>query len=498
MLDVNGNKIVREPTPRQQWANECPAFELLFGGAKGGGKSEWLVICILALLRLAHEKWLATGQLQSNCRIFIFRKNLNDLKDILVKQRAIYPLIDPEMGVEGFKEKEKYWRFTSGATVEMHHLDDPTSHLAFNGQEITALLIDEVQFISWEAYSFLLAQVRNSDPDYNANLMIRLTANPGGPHGDWVKDRFVTPCPAGGKIIKEEIKLPDGRTKIATRAFVRSFISDNPYVDPDGMYQARLRTTMSPEEIRQYLEGDFDVVSGAFFSHLLKPVHFQQSRPLPDNFEMLFSIDWGSTAPACCHIGMLDPASNRLYIVDELHTPGITGKAFGEKMKDLWRFQKWCVTAKHLVDDFYGVIDTQAMDRYGSEGTAAEGIMSHRFRLYPAQKSPGERRTGINQIKERLILDRSGNPQIIIFEDRCPNLKRALQSIMADPLDLEDYHMRSPQAHAIDALRFICMQWAVQPQVAVDTVDADVARWNEMIRKANLVPQTNRVSGGYS
>lgn len=497
---INSERIAWKPLPRQRVALACPAFELLYGGSKGGAKTNFLVACVLPILQLAQRKHEETGQLQKKCRIMVFRKNLEDLKDFIAKSFEIYPVWDPQMGTEGWHEKEKYWSFTSGATVELRHLDGPTDHEGYNGHEFVALLFDEVQFISYPAYSFLMAQVRSSDPDYRKVLMIRCTANPGGPHGDWVKKHFfIDECKEGGKVF--EVKtLVQGKEIVTTRAFVRSYLRDNPYLDPDGAYEARLRANMAPDEVRMYMEGDFDVVSGAFFAHLLKPsIHFVKSKPIPSTWDMIFGIDWGADAPACCLVAALDP-DNRIHVIDELHQPGITGRVYGEAMRNLWAHQKWSRERIWKTDDFWGVIDTQAMDRYGSESTAAAGIMEKGFRIGPADKLPGERKVGINQIKERLTLDRMGNPQLVIYEDRCPSLVKALKSVSSRaPEDPEDYQPKSAYAHAVDALRFICMKWPVRALTEQNPIDREVARWDALMRRQTQLRGDSGSSmvGGY-
>lgn len=482
---ANEQAVIWKPLPPQAVALSCPALEILYGGSKGGGKSDYLVACVLPVLELAHRKWKETGLLQKKCRIICFRKNLEDIKDIIAKSFVLYPAFDVEMGVDGYNVKEKQWTFSSGATVEFRHLDGPTDHEGYNGNEFVMILFDQVEQIPREAYVFLVAQLRSSDPDYERVLGVRCTANPGGPHGAWVKENWrIDVCPEGGKIFSETITLTDGRQVDTTRAFIRAFLKDNPYINANGRYEALLRSKLSPEQVRQYLDGDFDCVSGAFFAHLLKPViHFQKSRQLPASWEYMFGIDWGSDAPACCLWAALDP-DGRMWVIDELHQPGITGKIFGEAMREKYKYQKWSKDHLWHPEDFFGVIDTQAFDRYGSDATAAAGIMEKGFRIFGAQKDPGERRAGINQIKERLTLDRNGKPQVVIFEDRCPKLCEALKSIQSEALDPDDYHKKSPHSHAIDAYRFIHMNWTVKPVNEQHPVDAEVARWMRVTGKA--------------
>lgn len=475
-----------KPLPVQQWAMECPAFELLFGGAKGGGKTFFLVACWLELLQFAHEKFLREGRAQRKCRIMVFRKNLEDLKDFEVKCHEIYPIFDPGAS---YNVNSKTWTFSSGATLAMRHLDGPTDHLGYNGNEFVGLGFDEVQQISYDAYSFLVAQVRTSDPEYRPFLRVRCTANPGGE--DWIITHFkIDEHPMGGKVFNIPVVIADGRTVNISRVFIRSWLKDNPYLDPDGTYEAQLRASMSEDAAAQYLDGDFFRVAGAFFSKFIRPsVHFVRSYPVPSSWEFRFAMDWGSTNPAAWLLGARDN-DGRLYVIDELVTPGVTGRTFGEKLDERYRHQKWCGDKVFRNDDFWGVIDKQAMDKYGGEGTAAEGICEWGFRLFEAQK---DRIAGCNQMKERLLLDRHGNPQVVIFEDRCPQLVRALSAIQSNaPKNPEEYNPDSAHSHVCDAFRFLCMEFPVTPVRIDDPVDADVARWEKYLRDSRAKGQQQR------
>ncbi len=494
LVSASGD-VVWKPLPKQALAMASTAFELLYGGSKGGGKSAYLVVCWAPILAMADQKFRATGRKQHKCRIIIFRKNLEDLKDFIAKTHEIYPVLDTDAH---YNVNEKTWYFSSGATIACRHLDGPTDHLGYNGNEFCGLGVDEIQQIAYEAYSFLVAQVRSSDEDYRKLLMVRATANPGG--FDWVAKHFkIDEFPAGGKVIRDKIKLADGREIETTRTFIRAWLRENPHLDADGTYEARLRSTMSDDEVAQYLDGDFFRVAGSYFSKFIRShLHFKKSHPIPSAWEFRYGLDWGSTNPACFLLGAQDN-DGRLYVIDELHKPGVTGRKFGEDLTEKFRNQKWCSDKLFKAGDFWGVIDKQAMDKYGSDETAAAGIMEWGFRLFPAKK---DRTAGCNQLKERLLMDRHGNPQVIIFEDRCPQLIKALSAISSQaPKDPDDYADDSPYSHAIDAFRFLCMEFPVRNVREVNPVDAEVARWNTMLERKRQMNRENeagdKVTGGY-
>ena len=473
------------PTPRQLDALECPAFELLFGGSKGGGKSAYLLMCWGYLLDAARKRWQATGIPQMQCRIVIFRKNLNDLKDLIIKSHRTVKAFDPRAD---FNKNEKTWYFECGATMEFAHLDGPDDHRGWNGNEIIGLGFDQVEELPEEAYSWLVGQVRTSDPYYKPLCRVRATANPGGIHGAWVKRYFIEPCPAGDDIVEVEHTLSDGRKVKVTRAFIRSALRDNPHLNGDGEYEARLRNL--PEHlVKMWLDGDWDAVEGAFFASKIKPrVHgmtwaeFLQRSPdgIPTSWEIGAGLDWGASAPAAWEIAARD-AEDRVWFFDELYGPGVNGRTFGERMRKVVATQQWNRRHRWSVDDFYTVVDSEAWARFGADGAApADTIASMGFRLFPANK---DRKAGVEQFLDRLQVRADGLPGIIVITDRCPHLWRTLQTVPVDKKNPEDYEMRS-EAHAVDSARFKLMDWPVQLHAPLAPVDADMARWDRLIEDA--------------
>lgn len=499
LTSIDGREIFWRPTPRQEVALACPAFEILFGGAKGGGKSDAIIAKPIEMLALAHQIWLETGQRQERCRIVIFRKNLANLTDLITRAKEVYAKFDPGVGHAGWNKQEKKFYFSSGAFVEFAHLDGPDDHLGYNGQELRGVGIDQAEDIPFEVVQFLKAQIRTSDPRYQDHLFAFYTANPGGRHAQWVKDYFISTCPPN-TIVTTSVKLRDGREKKATRAFVPSTLKDNPYLDRDGAYEANLRT-LSEHMQKMYLSGDWNSVAGAFFAHVLNAeVHFIKSFPIPDSWEIRGGMDWGSTAPASAHWGAKDEDGN-VYIIDELYGPGITGRTFGEKVVNKFKNQKWG-TRKRGLDEVYFLLDWSAFARNGSDGlTPGDGLIASGLRIFDANKN---RLAGIEQMLERLQLrpvEVDGAvkmlPKLYIFSDRCPNLCRTLPMLMADKNSPDDIDT-DQEDHAWDSLRYLLMDWPVDTSAKQNEQDADVARWLRLAKSRQREAKVERyLQGGY-
>ena len=73
--------VVWEPHPKQIEALERPEFEVLYGGSRGGGKTD----CGLA--------WLAEETHNPNYRALVLRRNSEDLKDWTDRANQLYSIL---------------------------------------------------------------------------------------------------------------------------------------------------------------------------------------------------------------------------------------------------------------------------------------------------------------------------------------------------------------------------------------------------------------------
>ncbi len=492
LAGLNGREVFWRALPRQDVALSCPAFEVLYGGQKGGAKSDAIIVKPSQMLALADEKYRVTGIKQERCRIVIFRKNLKNLTDLITRAKEIYAKLDPDAGSNGWSKSEKRFTFSSGAFVEFDHLDGPDDHQGYNGQELRGIGIDQCEEIDGDIVEFLRAQIRTSDPDYLDYLFMFMSANPGGRHSQWVKDRFIKTCPPN-TIVSSEVTLRDGRKKQTTRAFIPSSLKDNPYLDRDGAYEANLRT-MSAYRQKMYLDGDWDAVAGSHFAHVWnKDLHAIPSFPISDAWEVKMGIDWGASNPACVLWGARDEDGN-VYIIDELYGPGVTGRRFGERVLTKFELQKWG-HKKWSKDDVYGLIDWHSYSKHGAEGMSpGAGMMSHGLRLFDAIK---DREVGCEQVIERLLTQPNGKPRLFIFGDRCPNLVRTLPNLQSDANNPDDVATDGDD-HCYDALRYLLMDWPVDSQSKRDSKDLEVERWLRLAKQQKRQREVDsHIQGGY-
>ena len=97
MKKIEENKIIWAPQGRQQLMMSRTEFEALYGGAAGGGKSDYL---IAEALRQVHVPYY---------RAIIFRKTIPELEDLIGRSHELYQNAYP---------KAKYNEVHGGFRVE--------------------------------------------------------------------------------------------------------------------------------------------------------------------------------------------------------------------------------------------------------------------------------------------------------------------------------------------------------------------------------------------
>lgn len=232
------------PTPIQELALSSTADEVLFGGSRGGGKTDTAL------------QWLLYDIDNPKLRSLVVRRNTTDLADFVDRARQKYKPLGAT-----FKGNPVEIHFKSGAIIYTGHLGTPDAFTKYQGWEIHRLLMEEVTHIPSERlYEKLLGSVRSTVDGVKPQVF--LTTNPGGVGHEWVKDRFCidTRTP--------KVKFDrNGRTFI----YIPATIMDNPHLlQKDPQYLVYLQGL--PETLReQWLNGswaDLDVDGAYYIKHM--------------------------------------------------------------------------------------------------------------------------------------------------------------------------------------------------------------------------------------
>ncbi|MHA2203445.1 MAG: terminase large subunit domain-containing protein, partial [Candidatus Hodarchaeales archaeon] len=252
--------------------------EIFFGGARGGGKTDWLIGDFLF-------HWKEFGD---HVRGILFRRTYPALEKIIDRCREIYSKIP---GAKYLKVPERTWYFPGGATLKLRHLDRDDDPDKYQGHDYSWIAFDDVTL--WpdsKKIDKLRACLRSPHNIYKRFLS---TGNPGGPGHNWVKARYISPAPPNKAFW---LKINEMSVKAK---FIPSKLSDNIILDKsDPDYRNRLAMVGNPEQVRAWLEGDWDIVAGGMFDDIwVRGTHVIEPFEIPSSWFIDRSFDWGASKP---------------------------------------------------------------------------------------------------------------------------------------------------------------------------------------------------------
>ena len=242
-VDRGGERPVAwapQPGP-QTWLLSCPVEDILFGGARGGGKSDALL-----------GDWLEhSGRYGAAARGILFRRSMPSLEEILARAQEIFPLVGA-LWVSGIKT----WKFSNGARLKLRWLDRDQDADNYQGHSYSWVGIDESG--TWPSpgpIDKLRATLRSAA---GVPCVMRQTANPGGVGHQWLKERYVGPSTPLVPFFDAERRVH--------RVFIPSKLRDNRILmQADPNYMDRIKSSGPPWLVRAWLDGDWDASAGDSF-----------------------------------------------------------------------------------------------------------------------------------------------------------------------------------------------------------------------------------------
>ena len=418
-----------EITNKQNEFINTEAFEVLFGGAAGGGKSHGQLIDAL-LYALKYPK---SSQI-------LFRSTFSDLeKSLIRKSRSLYP-----SRIATYNDSKHTWKLANGSIIDFGYIQYEKDVYQYQSAEYDVIRFDELTHFTEFEYTYMISRCRgaNSYPKH-----IKSSTNPGGIGHTWVKKRFID---IGEPNVIHKCKLDTGEE--ITRVFIPSLVQDNKFMleyDPD--YVKRLDAL--PEKERKALKyGNWDIFDGVFFSEFDRRIHVIEPFEIPQHWNKYISFDYGLDKFAVLFIAI--DTKGKAYVYNYIHKEGLIASEAAQTLKSYMR--------KETYKDIYAPTDLWATDRHTGK-TTAEIFMENGINLTQASR---KREAGWLTIKEWLKVRKTRHEQtgeeiltsnLVIFNNVLP-LIEYLPQIQIDEKNPNDCALEPHElTHICDALRYFCV-----------------------------------------
>jgi hypothetical protein len=420
-----------------------PVDVTVYGGARGGGKTHGSL----------GDFWIHAEIYGVYASGLMIRKTREDLKDTIKTGVIMYG------SAAKYIEKGNFFHFRNGARLYCAYLENEADAAHYQGWSLTRVYIEELtQFLTSDPILRLLATLRSA---HGVPCRMKCTCNPGGPGHHWVKEWSID---HGAYQI-----VTDADTGI-TRVFIPAKLTDNPaLLKADPGYVNKLRAVGSPQLVEAWLDGNWNIIEGAFFPEFRPSRHVITPCDIPEDWTRFRAGDWGSAHPfsfgwyavvqdTFLHDDRLIPRGAliryREYYGMEKGKPNVGLKLPAEEVAREIVAKETNGKREHID---YGILDPAAFAVISGPSigeTLIKGGAIFR-RADNTRTSRDKRMGGFDQIRARLKGNEDGDPMLFIFSTGV-HLIRTLPIMQHDVNNMEDMDTQG-EDHAVDELRYACL-----------------------------------------
>jgi hypothetical protein len=414
------------PQPRQYVALTCPADELLFGGAAGGGKSDFLL----------GDALTRAEEYGRGFRGILFRRSYPELEEILIRSHELFSSLGT------FKSAEKTWTFRGGGTLKLRYIEKDADVYSYQGHQYSWEAFDELGLYPTSfAWEYMRSRLRSPA---GVPCVMRATANPGGPGHAWLRARWISNK-------KPNYIYTDEKTGFST-AFIPSRLEDNIILmKADPMYAKRL--DMLPENLRRALrDGDWDVFAGQAFSEWRESLHVIKPMPLdPAVWSKFCAMDWGYTRPFSIGWFAVN-RDGRLIQYREFYgcEAGEPNKGLKMGASEVARLA-WEMSVGDGVDTM--VADPACWSKSDDALSIAEKFQAQGWQI---EKADNDRVNGLARMHDLFKeLGEDARPMALVTSN-CVGTLRTIPMLVMDPRKVEDIDTDG-EDHIYDMFRYAAM-----------------------------------------
>lgn len=426
------DNLLWEPSEKQGLALSCPAFELFYGGAAGGGKSDFLLADFLAGCNKYGKDW----------RGVLFRRTTKELEELIMRARELYIPLGAK-----YNETRSTFTFPTGSILRMRYLDRDADVMNYQGHQYTWVGFDELgNYPTDFCYTYMISRIRSA-AGAGGERYIRAAGNPGGVGHSWIKKRFID-----GKQPNVIYRDEEGNT----RCFIPSLLDDNKHImknDPD--YEKRLK--MMPKYLYEALRnGNWDIAAGSAFEEFSREKHVIKPFALGGDWFKFASMDWGYSRPfsigwwAVNSLGRVIRFREWYGCEKNEHNKGLKMGA-AEVAREAFK-----ISAGFGCEIM--VADPAVWNKQDKAPSIADKFSSAGFKMV---KANNDRINGKMQLHQFLKEDcGDGKPLLQVFET-CTDFIRTIPVLLPDKNNFEDIDT-SLEDHIYDETRYALMSGYVK------------------------------------
>ena len=268
-------------------------FEVVYGGARGGGKTD----AALGDFAAARRATTAPPPRACWCAARAWRWSRRSRG----RGRSIGP-----QGAEWARGRSRF-DWPNGAVLYFRYLDNDADADRYQGHDYTRVYVEELtQFPSPLPVDKLKATLRSA-----AGVAVRLSRHlQSRRRRATTGSRRATSIRARGRIVARPSQPVRRRRSSLARLFIPARLADNPaLLANDPLYIARLQQSGSAELVRAWLEGDWNIIEGAFFDKwsernivapFADPGDWTRFRAFDWGYAAPFSVGWWAVARTTC------------------------------------------------------------------------------------------------------------------------------------------------------------------------------------------------------
>jgi hypothetical protein len=186
--------------------------------------------------------------------------------------------------------------FANGSRIIAGHFQSEKDIDAYLGLEYDVIGIEEATTLTARKYQDITTCCRTSKPNWRPRIYS--TTNPGGVGHAWYRTKFVLPL-----LEKRETD---------TR-FIAARVTDNSFNNPE---YRKVLENLSGWQKRAWLDGDWDIAAGQFFTTFRRDVHVVEDFDDTRAREWFCALDYGFAHYTVALLGCTDGDGN-MFIVDE-------------------------------------------------------------------------------------------------------------------------------------------------------------------------------------